>query len=127
MAEAATKQPGDSPGLEQVKIPVRDGDAWRCPDCNGQLVGDVEREGVRCDRCNISWSVGFMEELLEREQKAIRYASGLPNRPLVAPQGGTHIFITDGKQYVILSTARALLFASKIQRMAAKGLVWLEE
>lgn len=127
MAEAATKEPGDPRGPEQVKIPVRDGDGWRCPDCNGQLVGDVEREGVRCDPCSISWSVGFMEELLHAEKVPLSEALALADFPVCAAPDGSGVAICDGRATVFLVTAQAMLAANRIQQLAGEGLIRLKD
>lgn len=112
---------------EEVKIPVRDGDGWRCPDCNEPLKGEPLEEGLRCEKCSIGWSVGFMEQLLAFEQVPLPEALGpldFPPRP--APDG-SGVAICDGRATVFLVTAQALLVASQIQHMAAEGLLSLEK
>ena len=124
MAEPATEQPVVEP--EEVKVPVRDGDAWRCPDCGGPLKGQPAVDGLRCDDCSISWSVGFMTELLQAEQVPCQPDWVRHHGPVIT-QDEYHVTITDGKAIVVLSTELALILAARIQWLAAQGVIGLKE
>ena len=115
------------PPKEEVKVPVRDGDVWRCPDCNGVLKGEPLEDGLRCDECSIGWSVGFMTDLLAAEQVLSVEGWDFSNNPVVQTGDCLHVAISDGETVVLLSTEIALVVAARIQRLAAEGIIRLKE